>query len=230
MATVKQIIEKAYTKVNGEYEQVIEGSDDFNTYLNVLNQSMEALAHMPYIKWQRYFDIDYRLPEKIEQDKLAYIIPDINKLTVSDTPYDCVRFIDDQGKTVAEYKLIDNAKFNASEGNGVCTLAGDKIRLKNIPEKLVGCEISLPVYHDPKVYTSGSEEVDIDSVPWLVATMSATLCDASPVPFIARNADRYYKQADIFMKEMRKSNKRTQTLIIKSVIPREPKRIVFKDM
>ena len=230
MATVKQIIEKVYTKVNGEYEQVLEGSDDFNTYLNILNQSMEALAHMPYVRWQRYFDIDYRLTKKIEQGKLGYTVQDINKLTVSDTPYDCVRFIDDQNKTVAEYKLVDNAKFNASEDDKICTLAGDKILLKSTPEKLVGCEISLPVYHDPKVYTSGSEEVDIDSVPWLVATMSATLCDASPVPFIARNADRYYKQAEIFMKEMRRSNKRNQTLTIKSVIPRRSKKVMFKDM
>ena len=47
MTTVQSIIEDAYTKVNGEYEPVAPGSDDFRTYLNVLNQSLETWAHTP---------------------------------------------------------------------------------------------------------------------------------------------------------------------------------------
>mgnify|MGYP007031250133 FL=1 len=45
--------------------------------------------------------------------------------------------------------------------------------------------------------------------------MAAFICDSSPVPFIARNADKYYKQAEPFMKAMRADNVRRQHLTIK---------------
>jgi uncharacterized membrane protein (DUF106 family) len=45
--------------------------------------------------------------------------------------------------------------------------------------------------------------------------MAAFICSSSPVPFIARNADRYEKEAAVFMKEMRENNRRTQALMIK---------------
>ena len=54
MTTVQSIIEDAYTKVNSEYEPVAPGSDDFRTYLNVLNQSLEIWAHTPYSNGNHY--------------------------------------------------------------------------------------------------------------------------------------------------------------------------------
>ena len=217
MATVKEVIEKAYTKVNGEYEQIIEGSDDFKTYLNMLNQSMDILVHTPYVKWQTFFDMNYKLPEKVVEGQLTYSIPDIHSITVANSPYDSVFFLDDMGVVVEKRKIVNVAQFKAVDDSALCAIAGERLYLKSATGKIVNSNICLPAYVDPKPYTAGAQEVIIDSVPWLVTMMAAMICDASPVPFIARNADKYYKQAEIFMKEMRDSNRRSQMLVLKGV-------------
>lgn len=217
MASVKTIIEKVYTKVNGEYEQVAESSDDFKTYLNALNQAMEDLAHTPYVKWQIFFDMAYTLPTPVAADTLSYVIPNFSSLTIANSPFDHVFFVDTNGAVVAKHKLVSIAVFQSTNNTQVCTIAGNKIYVKEVDAKLVGTTIRIPVYKDPEPYTSGGQEVVIDSVPWLVREMAAFICDASPVPFIARNADKFYKQAAEKMKEMKENNRRTQNLIIKEL-------------
>lgn len=217
MATVKQIIEKAYTKVNGEYELVSESSDDFKTYLGVLNQVMEMWAHTPYVKWQSLFDMEYQLPDVVVADQLQYDFPDMDRVVVGNTPLDYVYFVDENGAVIKKYKMVDQALFQSSTAQNICMLASDGLHLKSVPEELVGAFIQLPAYLLPPVYTLGSETVRIDSVPWLVTSMAAFICDASPVPFIARNADKFYKQADIYMKTMRSNNRHTQLLSVKRV-------------
>jgi hypothetical protein len=217
MATVKDIIEKAYTKVNGEYEAVVESSDDFRTYLNVLNQMMDGLAHIPFVKWQIFFDMEYDLPDPVVADTLSYTISALNSITIANSPFDHVFFVDGGGAVVAKYKLVDVAMFQATENTQVCAIAGNKLWLKATEDKIVGTTIRVPAYVDPAPYTSASQPVVIDSVPWLVTSMAAFICDASPVPFIARNADKFAKEAQVFLKEMRENNKRNQALIIKSL-------------
>lgn len=216
MATVKQIIERAYTKVNGEYEAVTESSDDFKTYLNVLNQVMEQWAHTPYVKWQSLFNLDYRLPDSVLTGKKQYDFPDMDRVVVGNTPLDNIFFVN--GTVVTKkFKMVDQARFQASNTSNISMLASDGLHLKSVPDEIVGTEIQLPVYLLPPTYIAGAEEVRIDSVPWLITSMSASICDASPVPFIARNADKFYKQAEIFMKTMRENNRHKQTLSIKKV-------------
>lgn len=217
MTLVKDIIEKAYTKVNGEYEAVVESSDDFKTYLNVLNQVMEGLAHTPYVKWQIFFDMEYDLPDPVVADTLSYTISDLNSVTIANSPFDHIFFMDGDGAIVAKYKLVDIAMFQSTSNTQVCAIAGNKLWLKATEDKIVGTTIRMPVYKDPAPYTTADQQVIIDSVPWLVAEMAAFVCDASPVPFIARNADKFYKQSAVFMKEMRENNKRQQLLIIKNL-------------
>ena len=94
MATVLEIINKAYTKVNGEYEAQISGSDDYNTYLSVLNQVMEMWAHTPYVKWQSLFDMTYQLPDVVAANTLQYDFPDMDRVVVGNTPLDYVYFVD----------------------------------------------------------------------------------------------------------------------------------------
>lgn len=94
-------------------------------------------------------------------------------------------------------------------------LAQDGLHLKNVPMDLVGTFIKLPAYLLPPEYTSATEEVRVDSVPWLVTSMAAYICDSSPVPFIARNAEKYYKQAEMYMKTMRENNRHSQILSLK---------------
>lgn len=217
MTSVLQVIEKAYTKVNGEYEAVAESSDDFKTYLMALNQAMEDLAHTPYVKWQIFFDMDYTLPDAIAVDTLFYPMADLNGITIANSPYDHVFLVGVNGVIVDKYKLVDTAMFQSTTSTRVCTIAKGGIYFKAIDSKIVGTTIRIPAYVDPVPYTTGSQQVVIDSVPWLVRQMSASICDASPVPFIARNADKFYKQADFYMKEMRENNRRNQALIIKSL-------------
>lgn len=217
MATVQTIIDKAYTKVNGEYETVPESGDDFKTYLNVLNQVMEQWAHTPYVKWQSLFNARYTLPDKLEFGKLVYPVAEADTIRIGNTPLDGVYFVNDDGELLAKYKLTDQALFDSSNLTTIAMLVSDGLHLKAFSSKLVGSSIRLPVYVDPPLYTTPTAQVRIDSTPWLIAAMAAFICDASPVPFIARNADKFYKQADILMKEMRENNRLRQHLTINSV-------------
>lgn len=217
MATtlVSDVINKAYTKVNGEFEAQVEGNDDWKTYLNVLNQVMDNLAHTPYVKWQIFFDPNFTLGAVVD-GTLSYDIPTPYGITIGNSPFDYVYF-DLGGSVVARYQIVDVAKFQSTDNTHVCAISGSKLLLKATESKIVGATIRIPVYKDPVPYTAGSQVVAIDSVPWLVASMAAFIADTSPVPFIARNADKFYKEAAIFMKEMRENNRRTQALVIKKL-------------
>ena len=215
MATVLEVINKTYTKVNGEYEAQVVGSDDYNTYLSVLNQVMETWAHTPYVKWQSLFNMTYKLPDPVVADTLQYDFPDMDRVVVGNTPLDYVYFVDDDGAVLKKYKMLDQALFQATTATNVCMLASDGLHLKNASDEIVGAFIQLPAYLLPAAYTSATETVHIDSIPWLVTAMAAFLCDASPVPFIARNAEKFQKQADVLMKTMRSNNRHSQMLSIK---------------
>ena len=214
-ALVSDVINKAYTKVNGEFEAQVEGSDDWKTYLNVLNQVMDNLAHTPYVKWQIFFNMNYTVGT-VANGTLSYDLTTPYGITIGNSPYDYVYF-DLGGTVVAKYKLVDAAMFQSTTNTQVACISGGKLWLKATESKILGATIRIPVYQDPVPYTTGSQVVAIDSVPWLVAAMSAFISNASPVPFIARNAEKYDKEAAIFMKEMRENNRRTQALIIKSL-------------
>lgn len=213
-ALVSDVIDKAYTKVNGEYEKQVEGSDDWKTYLNVLNQVMESLVHTPFVKWQIFFNPAYYVGT-VSDGILYYSIPNMNGITIGDTPFDNVYFVDNSGVTVAKYKLVDAAMFQNTSNTSVCLVAGDGIYLKSTESKIIGTNIRIPAYVDPVPYTQGSQPVIVDSIPWVVASMASFICASSPVPFIARNADRYDKEAQILMKEMKSTNSRAQVLYIK---------------
>ncbi len=216
MATVKTVIEKAYTKVNGEYEAMTESSDDFKTYLNVLNQVMETWARTPYVKWQSLFNINYELPDPVAAGDLIYPIAEADEIRVANSPFDNV-FIMDDDVIVKKYKLTDQALFQALNSGDVCAFMNGNLYFKNIPDEIVGYAIRLPAYVMPPLYTSGSQEVNVDSVSWLVTAIAAFICDASPVPFIARNADKFAKEATVMMKTMKDDNRHRQHLIIKRV-------------
>lgn len=215
--TVQTIIEKAYTKVNGEYEAVVESSDDFKTYLNVLNQVMEVWADTPYVKWQTLFNMNYTLPTPVADTVLTYAITDPTSLVLANTPFDSVYFIDGAGKVVDKYKMTDQAFFDATSDLRVASWIGGTLRLKATPAKILGTTIRLPVYTLPPIYTSAATPVVIDNTSWLVTYIAAFICDASPVPFIARNADKFYKQAEVFMKTMRDDNRKRQHLVVKQL-------------
>ena len=216
MATVKTIIEKAYTKVNGEYEAIVENSDDFKTYLNVLNQVIEQWFDTPHVKWQSTFDMNYTLPEVVSGGRFAYTVPVDDEIRLGNTPLDHIDFIDENKVVMGRFKMVDQALFQATNSSDVCVWVSDGLYLKTVPDKIVGTRIRLPAYVKPAAYTTGSQRVKIDSTAWLVAAMAAFICDASPVPFIARNAEKFAKEADKYMKTMRLDNRRRQILSIKS--------------
>lgn len=215
MATVRTIIERAYTKVNGEYETQVEGSDDWKTYLNVLNQVMGIWFRTPYVKWQSLFDANFELDTPVEAGRLIYPVGDTDRIKIANSPYDHV-FIMDDDVVAKRYKLVDQAQFQDAEAGDICMYAGGNLYFKGIPDDMVGYAIRLPAYVLPAAYTTGSQEVNIDSVTWLVTKMAAFICDASPVPFIARNATKFEEEAKIYMKEMIENNRRSQRLALKS--------------
>lgn len=212
MATVKEIIESTYTKVNGEKETLLPASSDFNTYLEVLNICMDNWFHTPYVKWQSLYDMEYVLPEVVEEHKLVYNLPNVSEVIIANSPYDGIYFIkDDEVKD--KYTLLKPAMFENTNKLKSAT-ATDKLYLKFVGEDIIGCAIRVPVYKKPEKYTNSTQEVKIDSIAWLISAMSAFICDSSPVPFIARNADKYAKEAQMYMKDMRDNNRRLQHLMI----------------
>lgn len=215
MATVQNIIDRAYRKVNGEFEAQVEGSDDWLTYLTAMNECLEMWARTPYVKWQSLFDMTYQLDDPVEEGKLQYDFDDMDRVVVGNTPLDWVYFVDDDGGVIKKYKMVDQALFQSSESSRICMLAQDGLHLKKIDEDMVGLHIQLPAYLLPPTYTAAAQEVRIDSATWLVTAMAADICDASPVPFIARNADKFMKQAEVYMKTMRDNNRHRQILSIK---------------
>lgn len=215
MSTVKEIIERAYTKVNGEYEPLSESSEDFRTYLNVLNQCLQDWANTPYVKWQSLYDYEYRLPTPVMQDTFVYDIPDFERIVLANSPFDSVYFVDENDTRIAMYKMTNQYLYDSSNATDICALLGGKLRVKSIKDTMIGTSIRLPVYILPPDYTTGSQSVAVDSVPWLIAAMSAFICSSSPVPFIARNADKYATEADRLMKTMRDNNNHAQHLTIK---------------
>lgn len=215
LPTVKEVIERAYAKANGEYEVLAESSDDFRTYLNFLNQAVEQWAQTPYVRWQSLYDVNFTLPDTVAEGRFAYPIPNFERLDVANSPLDHVYFVDSEGIVVHKYTMTDQAFFDASEQTDICMLAGSVLYLKSVSSKIEGTSIKLPVYVYPSLYRAGNEIVKIDSVPWLIAMIAATAADASPVPFIARNADKFYTQAERFMKTMRSNNRHKQHLVLK---------------
>ena len=215
MATVQQVIDRAYRKVNGEFEAQVEGSDDWKTYLSALNENLEMWANTPYVKWQSLFDMTYQLPDAVASGVVDYDFPDMDRVVVGNTPLDSVYFVDDGGAVMKKYKMIDQALFQASNSSDICMLASDGLHLKTVSDDLVGTHIQLPAYLLPEALTTAAQEVRIDSLSWLICSIAADICDASPVPFIARNADKFYKQAEIYMKTMRSNNRHSQILSLK---------------
>lgn len=211
--TVKDVVEAAYTKVNGEYEEVPETGDDFKTYLNVLNQVVQAWAKTPHVKWQSLFDLEYETGTVVD-NQLSYELDNFNRIVVANTPFDHVFFMD--GNTVVEKKkIVSQAIFQSSTDTSLAAILGGVLYIKETPTSLVGTTIQLPVYMLPKKYTSGSQKVLIDNTTWLIISMAAFICDSSPVPFIARNADKLAKEAAPYMKEMKLNNTHSQKLVIK---------------
>lgn len=213
--TVQQVIEKAATKVNGEYAVIAESDDDFKTYLNVLNQVMEQWADTPYVKWQTLYNMNFTLANLVTNNILTYPIANVTDYDFGNTPFDHVFFVDGSGNILDKYKVVDQAMFESTSDLRVCAIYGDGLHLKATPTLIVGATIRLPAYIRPVIYTSGSQTVVCDSITWLVTAMAAFVCDASPVPFISRNADKFSKQADIYMKTMRDNNRKRQVLTIK---------------
>lgn len=215
MATVKEIVERAYAKVNGEAEAVAESSDDFRTYLTFLNETMEDWATTPNVKWQSLYDSNHLLQDKVAANKLVYDIVDADRIVVANTAFDSIYFMSDQGVLVGTYKMTDQALFESTNNTNVCAIFSDGLHLKKVATELIGTNIRLPAYVLPPKYTAAAQTVRVDNANWLVAQMAASICDASPVPFIARNADKFYKQAAEKMKTMKRNNRHSQHLTIK---------------
>lgn len=219
MASVQDIINQAYTKVNGEFEVVINGSDDWNTYLNVLNQVMQQWATTPYVKWQSLFNTEYEVGTT--STNLSYELDDFDRIVIGKTPFDYVFFTN--GNAIVDKKqIVSQAKFQSGNDAATAAILGDTLYLKEVSSAIIGTTIKLPVYMLPETYTSANQEVAIDNVSWLIMSMAAFICDSSPVPFIARNADKFAKQAETFMKTMKENNSHSQRLIINSVAKGSP--------
>ena len=166
-ATVKGIIHDVYTKVNGEYENLDITSDDFRTYLNVLNQVMTQWVETPYVTWQSLFNMNFTLG-RVVKNTLTYSLPvEDSNFVIGHTPFDHVYFVDTGGKVVDKFTMVNQPVFDASNDDHICMAIGDTLVLKSTPDTIVGMTIKLPVYEYPPKYTKPNDEVRIDSLAWL---------------------------------------------------------------
>ena len=206
--TVKDLINEIYAKVNGEYEVLEIDSEDYNTYLHAMNRKIQDWAQTPRVKWASLYNPEFVLGETLSANTEFYEFKD--RIIIGNTPRDHIDLIKD-GEVIDRYKLTNQSIFESTDDNKLAMLYNNGIRFKlPIAEEVIGCEVRMPAYQAPPKYTKPNETVVIDSIPWLISATSADLCYASPVPFIARNAVVFEKQAEEFMKTMKRNNNHRQ--------------------
>lgn len=221
-----QLINQIYAKVNGEYETIVENSDDFISYLNSINRKLIDWANEPDVKWKSLYNPDYLLETTVASDIGSYPIGNVKEF--GNSIHDNIYFINPQGEIVDTYKLVGVAGFEVDTTPKRATIAGNNLLLKTpIDDKLVGCKVRIPVYINPPLVSLPTDIPQIDSISWLIAACAADMSAASPVPFIARNAERFDKEADRAMLKMKQNNRISQA---KTYDDRNPLRYSSRDM
>lgn len=207
----KDIIQQVYAKVNGEYEDVAIGSEDYNTYLNSINRKIMDWAYEEGVNWNSLFDPEHYLEGVVEESKEYYPVGDI--LNPQQSIYGYIYFEKD-GEEVAKYQLVQPTRFEGNYEPQTATLTARGLRL-HIPtdEAIIGARIRLPAYLRPIPMSKPTDVPQIDSVPWLIIASAADMCDASPVPFIARNAKSFREDANRIMIKLKQNNRIQQKKI-----------------
>lgn len=204
------IVNEINRKLNGEFETVVFGSDDWNTIVSALNENIDL--YNKSANWRTSYDPMYSLGTV--DDSVYYRINWDDIAAISGSNRANVLFYDSNDEIVDEYKLVAQDIFDISDDlDKVVTInsKGLQIKPKAATDTIYGCNIVLPVFKKVAPIVRETDTVDIDDNYWLVVKTASDLAATSPVAFIARNFEAYEKQAESRMKAMKKENRISQS-------------------
>lgn len=224
---IKDVVNKVSRKFNGEAENILPNTDDWNTIVSILNEGLDFWQRNPQgVLWQSTYE-DYELGE-VTTD-VSYPIDRDVVYTINQSNREFIRFMDADGKLIDKYKLIPQDIFNSAEDDEkVATINGRGLQIKpqETDSKIFGCKIILPAFMVVSKFDAldATSEAEIDDPYWLVAWSAAQLASTSPVNFLSRNFDAFNTEADNRMQTMININRTAQRdiPIIQTWRPSEP--------
>lgn len=204
------IVNEVNRKLDGEFESVKFGSDDWNTIISALNENIDL--YNKSANWRTSYDPMYSLGTV--DNSIYYKIDWSEIASISGSNRARVLFYDSNDNIVDEYKLVAQDIFDISDDlDKVVTInsKGLQIKPKTTTDTVYGCNIVLPVFRAVNKISKLTDTIEIDDNYWLIIKTACDLTATSPVAFIARNFDAYEKQAESRMKAMKKDNRISQS-------------------
>lgn len=203
------IVNEVNRKLNGEFEAVEFGSDDWNTIVSALNENIDLYNRMA--DWRTSYNPNYNIGNVTADTQ--YKLKQALIANISGAARANVLFTDADGVILEKYKIVDQDIFDAADAQApVATInsLGLQIKPKTAEDRIFGANIILPAYIAVKPITRVSDVVTTDDNYWLIVQTAADLAATSPVSFIARNYDDLNTQATRRLNAMKKANRITQ--------------------
>lgn len=215
--TINNLINRVNAVSKGEYEDIVENSDDWRTLLEIINHQISLLFSTPYTNWRILYDINYYANETVSISKTIYTLDDITDRVVDNSVNQHIYFTDNAGKIIGLGKLVDTDMYASDTSANIATVVGEELHVRNISPSVEGTRIRIPVYNSTPQYKKGSNLVSSIIAPWLIEASAAAVCDTSPVPFIARNNKRHAELANEILKRLIEINNSSQKPIIRPI-------------
>jgi len=203
------IVNEINRKLNGEFELVEFGSDDWNTIVSALNENIDLYNKMA--NWRTSYDPNYSIGNVTTDTQ--YRLKQASIANISGAARANVLLKDVNGVILDRYKIVDQEIFDTADTQDtVATInsLGLQIKPKTATDKVFGANIVIPAHIAVKPISKIGDIVITDDNYWLITQTAADLASTSPVAFIARNYDDLNTQATRRMKAMVKSNRITQ--------------------
>lgn len=206
----QKIVDETSRKLNGEFEAVEFGSDDWNTITSALNENIDR--YNKTANWRTSYNPRYSLGTVGDSPFYKLKHSEISAISGSDRAH--ILFYDANDVIVDKYKLVDQDIFDQSSvQDKVVTInsLGLQTKPKTTADNIYGTTIVLPVFKNIASISRASDVVVTDDNYWLITRTAADLSATSPVAFIARNYDDLNKDADSRMRAMKKKNRVSQS-------------------
>lgn len=211
---VSDVVNRLNTVINGEFEVVDTESDDWRTYLEAINHNITLLFNLPHTRWNILYDMNYYADGAVSKDNSEYSLPDFTDYILGNSIKDNIYFVKDN-KVVSSRKLVRQDEYDSSQK--AATIVNDTLYVKGVSDNEVGCSIRIPVYGSIPQYRKPKDVMPDILAPYLIEASAGMLCAASPVSFIARNAERHEKRAEELYKALVEVNDVSQKSDIQPV-------------
>lgn len=205
----EKLVNEVNRKLNGEYEEIVFESDDWNTIVSSLNENIDL--YNKSANWRTSYNTMYSVGTVGDSEYYTLDYDEINSIDGSNRSH--VIFYDINNNVVDRYKLVGQDIFDISSlQDKVVTINinGLQIKPKVETDRIYGCNIVMPVFTKVLPITLSTDTPLLDDQYWLIAKTTADLASTSPVAFISRNFDSLNTDADKRMKAMKKENRISQ--------------------